>query len=189
MENYGQYVDYNSITTQSDRGEMLYTLLDFLRLRANYDRLAWNLRPVVLAHRGVWCAAAATGRPRYGAGPWPSGPRRSPRNTWQRFDRLCKQYGMRLPSIAERLGERFIRPLEIDRLCALVRPAMEEIREAAGRQPWNSWSSKSPFTKEPAGAGFELPGWLEALEQEMEHVHWQSDEEDEETSGPLASAA
>ncbi len=27
---------------------MLYTLLDFLRLRANYDRLAWNLRPVVL---------------------------------------------------------------------------------------------------------------------------------------------
>ena len=46
VENYGEYVDYNSITTQSDRGEMLYTLLDFLRLQASYDRLAWNLRPV-----------------------------------------------------------------------------------------------------------------------------------------------
>ena len=50
IENYGEYVDYNSITTQSDRGDMLYTLLDFLRLRANYDRVAWNLRPVLLIH-------------------------------------------------------------------------------------------------------------------------------------------
>ncbi|MGA2799367.1 MAG: hypothetical protein ABSE63_17430, partial [Thermoguttaceae bacterium] len=43
VENYPEYVDYNSITTQSDRGDMLYTLLDFLRLRAGYDRVAWNL--------------------------------------------------------------------------------------------------------------------------------------------------
>ena len=50
VENYAEYVDYNSITTQSDRGEMLYTLLDYLRLRASYDRVAWNLQPVVLAH-------------------------------------------------------------------------------------------------------------------------------------------
>ena len=50
IENYGEYMDYNSITTQSDRGDMLYTLLDFLRLRVAYDRVAWNLQPVVLAH-------------------------------------------------------------------------------------------------------------------------------------------
>ena len=50
VENYGEYIDYNSTTTQSDRGEMLYTLLDFLRLSASYDRVAWNLKPVVIAH-------------------------------------------------------------------------------------------------------------------------------------------
>ncbi len=50
VENYSEYVDYNSTTTQSDRGDMLYTLLDYLRLRASYDRVAWNLLPVVLAH-------------------------------------------------------------------------------------------------------------------------------------------
>ena len=50
VENYTEYLDYNSTTTQSDRGEMLYTLLDFLRLAASYNRIAWNLRPVVLAH-------------------------------------------------------------------------------------------------------------------------------------------
>ena len=29
VENYSEYRDYNSTTTQSDRGELLYTLLDF----------------------------------------------------------------------------------------------------------------------------------------------------------------
>src|SRR5204862_1495337 len=50
VENYGAYRDYNSTTTQSDRGELLYTLLDLLRLRTKYDRVCWNLKPVVLAH-------------------------------------------------------------------------------------------------------------------------------------------
>ena len=30
VENYAEYRDYNATTTQSDRGELLYTLLDFL---------------------------------------------------------------------------------------------------------------------------------------------------------------
>ncbi len=50
LENYGEYRDYNSTTTQSDRGDMLYTLLDFLRLRTEYDRVCWHLKPVILAH-------------------------------------------------------------------------------------------------------------------------------------------
>ena len=50
VENYAEYIDYNSTTTQSDRGEMLYTLLDYLRLRTSYDQVAWKLQPVVQAH-------------------------------------------------------------------------------------------------------------------------------------------
>ena len=50
VENYGEYMDYNSTTTQSDSGEMLYTLLDFLRVQTSYHRVAWNLRPVIVAH-------------------------------------------------------------------------------------------------------------------------------------------
>ena len=41
-----------------------------------------------------------------------------------RFEELCDQYGIRLPSVAERLGERFTRPLAIDRVRALVGPAI-----------------------------------------------------------------
>ena len=50
VENYAEYRDYNSTTTQSDRGDLLYTLLDFLRLRVHYDRVAWHLKPVLAAH-------------------------------------------------------------------------------------------------------------------------------------------
>ena len=50
VENYREYRDYNTTTTQSDHGELLYTLVDFLRLRADYDRVAWNLKPVIMAH-------------------------------------------------------------------------------------------------------------------------------------------
>ena len=34
VENYREYRDYNTTTTHSDHGELLYTLIDFLRLRA-----------------------------------------------------------------------------------------------------------------------------------------------------------
>ncbi len=79
VENYGEYIDYNSITTQSDRGDMLYTLLDFLRLRANYDRLAWNLRPVMLAHQ-VLVRCGRDSAAEVCARPSPSEPRRWPAN-------------------------------------------------------------------------------------------------------------
>src|SRR6202040_1816248 len=50
VENYEEYKDYNSTTTQSDYGENLHVLLDFLRLKASYERYAWQFRPLVLAH-------------------------------------------------------------------------------------------------------------------------------------------
>ncbi len=51
VENYREYRDYNATTTQSDHGELFYTFVDFLRLRANYDRSAWNMKPVFLRMR------------------------------------------------------------------------------------------------------------------------------------------
>src|SRR5205814_2727704 len=50
VENYAEYKDYNATTTQSDYGENLHMLLDFLALKANYDRHFWVLRPLVWGH-------------------------------------------------------------------------------------------------------------------------------------------
>ena len=51
VENYEEYKDYNTTTPQSDYGENLHLLLDFLRLKAGYQRHAWRLRPLVLVHQ------------------------------------------------------------------------------------------------------------------------------------------
>lgn len=169
VENYRTYRDYNTTTTQSDHGEMLYTLVDFLRLRAAYDRVAWNLRPVVWAHEilvrhqralaaEMWCQAFAE------------------RTTeaadahLAQLQNLSQEYGMRLATIADRVGERFVRPLLIDRVKALVEPALT----AAEEQRQGAFAALDReincLASEPSGAGLDLPDWLAALEDEVTHA-------------------
>ncbi len=168
LENYNAYLDYNSTTTQSDRGEMLYTLLDFLRVQASYDRVAWNLRPVVLAHEVL----VRAGRNR-AAQAWRSmfAKRCRPlaREHQRRLEQLVAKYGMRLPSIADRIGEAFVRPLSVDRLRALLREAVGPVRRAKHRQAFEQLlRGIERLASEPSGVGFEAPDWLTALDEELE---------------------
>jgi hypothetical protein len=168
IENYGEYRDYNSTTTQSDRGELLYMLLDFLRLRTKYDRVCWNLKPVVLAHeilvrRGEEQAAriwrrALTERIKDEADQYLA-----------KLAELQKKYAMRMPTVADRLAERFVRPLAIDRIRALVLPAIEEAR-CGGAAPGFEilQHATETLTREPTGVGLDVPAWLVALEEEVE---------------------
>jgi hypothetical protein len=170
VENYGEYRDYNSTTTQSDRGELLYMLLDFLRLRTKYDRVCWNLKPVVIAHdilvrRGHDDAARM----------W----RRAlierisdeANQYLQQLGVLQKQYAMRMPTVADRLNERFIRPLAIDRIRALVSPAIQEAR-SGGEHPLFELLEEEIdlLAKEPTGVGLDVPIWIVALEEEVDRV-------------------
>ena len=50
VENFDEYRDYNTTTTQSDYGENLYVLFDFLRVKCGYERDNWQLKPLVLVH-------------------------------------------------------------------------------------------------------------------------------------------
>jgi len=184
VENYPEYVDYNTVTTQSDRGEMLYTLLDFLRLRAGYDRVAWNLQPVLLAHEVlVRCGrdeAAETWRAAVAARTAEIAD-----DHLKRYARLGRKYGMRLPSIADRLQQQFVGPMTVDRLRALVRPAIEELR--SGREPTALKQLEeeiAELTREPSGAGFEVPAWLEALEDEVDQALSEEAEADAESLAP-----
>ena len=170
VENYGEYRDYNSTTTQSDRGELLYTLLDFLRLRTKYDRVCWNLKPVVLAHetlvrRGREAAARV----------WRKAlSERIHDEADQYLAKLAdlqKKYAMRMPTVADRLAERFVRPLSIDRIRALVEPAVAQIR-CGGKIPKFELLEEETelLTREPTGVGLDVPAWLVALEEEVENV-------------------
>ena len=50
IENYEEYKDYNTTTAQSDYGENLFRLIAYLRLKASYERHAWNFRPLLWVH-------------------------------------------------------------------------------------------------------------------------------------------
>jgi hypothetical protein len=169
VENYREYRDYNTTTTHSDHGEMLYSLVDFLRLRAEYDRVAWNLKPVVMAHEIL----VRQNRPA-AAEMWQQAlaerTAEAADANLARFEKLCDEYGIRLASVAERLAERFTRPLAIDRVRALVRPAMD----TAGSGDKTAFTALEEeiesLSREPAGAGLDVPDWLAALEEEVSMV-------------------
>src|SRR6056297_813016 len=124
LDHHSEYLDYTSTTTQSDRGELIYMFLDFLRLRVRYDRIAWNLRPVMWAHEilvrdGFEGAAMQWQRSlsdRIGE---------EAEIYVKRLRGLQQQYSMRMPSVADRILERFVQPMTIDRMRGLVEPAIQ----------------------------------------------------------------
>jgi hypothetical protein len=169
VENYEEYRDYNTTTTQSDYGENLYVLLDFLRLKAAYERDNWRMRPLVLVHE-VLCRR---GRTEDAAG-WQEG---IVRYTRQHADRhlhelaqLEARHGLRLRTVRDRLGEHFVAPLVIDRLCAQLGPAWEAARrgEAENNPAFMRLSQEiAAFAATPAGVGLDVPPWLRRLEREL----------------------
>ena len=166
VDNYRVYRDYNTTTTQSDHGELIYTLVDFLRLRAGYDRVAWNLKPVIWAHEilirrrrataaEMWCQAFAE-RTADAAD-----------RHLSQLEQLSRQHGMRLATVADRIRERFVRPLLIDRVKALVEPALT-VQGPDRSEAFAALEREiSSLSSEPSGAGLDLPDWLAALEDEV----------------------
>lgn len=167
VENYREYRDYNATTTQSDHGGLFYMFVDFLRLRSNYDRSAWNMKPVFLAHeiliRQDRDAAADMWRRAIAARTSDTAD-----HYLKAFAQMSERYGMRLPTVAERLGERFVRSLTVDRLRALAAPAIEA---ADAEQQDGSFEALEAeiamLVAEPSGAGLDVPDWVGALEEEV----------------------
>jgi len=162
-ENHAEYRDWNSTTTQSDRGEHLHILLDFLRMKAEYDRIAWTLRPVSMAHRvltrrGLHEAAEA----------WRGRMRDETRDTATdlagRLAKLEAFWGVRLASVADRVGRPFTAVLEQDELESLVDPAVAEAATGAPEGAGAMFEERAERQLGLAsGSGVEVPDWLERL--------------------------
>jgi hypothetical protein len=162
-ENHAEYRDWNSTTSQSDRGEHLHILLEHLRLKSEYDRIAWTLRPVSMAHRvlarrGVADAAAA----------WRARMRDETRETAtglvERLAALEAAWGVRLASVGDRIRRPFTAALEQDELEALVPPAVAELVEGRPAGAGSRLEEKTAeFLGVASGSGVEVPEWLERL--------------------------
>lgn len=168
VEKFDRFMEYNTTTTQSDYGEQLYCLLDFLRLEADYERQAWNLVPLVLAHE----ALSRLGKPE-AAAMWQELLREKTaplaKGHLQKLKKLEKQHGIRLPSITDRLNERFVKPLALDSILAEVLPAM---RDSRARQPSEAFERLKQEVEEylstTQGSAMDLQPWLQSLADEVE---------------------
>ena len=162
-ENHAEYRDWNSTTTQSDRGECLHVLLNFLRIKAEHERIAWTLRPVNMAHRVLARRAAVDA-----AQAWRERMRDETSETAaglvERLARLETHWGVRLASVADRVRRPFTMALEQDELEALVDPAVQELftgnpAGAGGHLE----ESATKFLGVASGSGVEVPAWLDRL--------------------------
>jgi hypothetical protein len=167
-ENHAEYRDWNSTTTQSDRGEFLHVLLDFLRIKAEHERIAWTLRPVSMAHRVLTRRGAVAA-----AGAWRGRMQSETEDTSAtlaaRLAELESQWGVRLASVSDRVRRPFTLALEQDELESLVDPAVEELftgaPAGAGRRLEDRAES---FLGVASGSGVEVPAWLDRLGETVE---------------------
>ena len=187
LEHYDEYRDYNTTTTQSDYGENLFILLDFLRLKVAYDRYAWRLRPLILAHE-VLCKR---GYDRL-ASKWREF---VAERTTRLADELLTdlglreaEHGMKLRTVRDRLEERFVQPLKIDQAGARVARAAAARRDD---QPEDNpaflglLAAIQPLAQQPVGVGLDVPAWVRRLEDELRQVKLMEPDEDEaETFNP-----
>jgi hypothetical protein len=169
-DNYEEYKDYKTTATQSDYGDRLYILLDFLRLKASYERHAWHFRPLVWIHdvlaRHGRGAAALLWEETFGRFTQELADRHR-----EELRRLEQAHGLKLRTVADRVEERFVKPLALDRWCALVGPAMEEAQTPGPRPSFDRLAEELRHQAEsPTGSGLDVPHWLLRLEQEVQRT-------------------
>ena len=172
VEKFDRFLEYNTTTTQSDYGEHFYSLLDFLRLETSYDRDAWNMLPVTVAHEVL----ARLGKPE-AATIWEDvfslKTEEMADAHLHQLETLQKKYGMRMPSVANHLEERFVKPLSVNHMLARIRPACEDAE--SGREQSPAFQalqvSVEDYLKTTSGSGIDIPAWLRTLEEELNRVH------------------
>lgn len=168
IEHYDAYKDYNTTTTQSDYGENLHILLELLRVQAGYDRHRWALEPAYLAH-GVLAAKGRSGAAVLLERAFAEETGAIADEYLRRLDEVERQHGVRLATVSDRIGERFVQPLRLDRMLALLGPAMERAEESAGQEALQRLTNElEHFTQPITGVGLEAPHWLRTFEAEVE---------------------
>jgi len=170
LENYEDYLDYNSMTTQSDYGQNLHILLDFLRLKCEHQRRHWMLKPFFLAHRSLiafqlWDIAEI----------WEESVQ-SHFQGWsevfvKKYERIRKSHGIHLPGLYELLRNGFGFPLAMQHVLGLIQPAIQEIE--AG-QPGPSFARLAErirsFGTFHVRYGFQRPEWIDDLENAIDRA-------------------
>ncbi len=176
VERFDRFLEYNTTTTQSDYGELFNSLLDFLRLETAYDRDSWNLLPVSLAHE-VLVRSSKDEAAVVWEEVFETKTELMAEQHLEELHRLERKYGMRLPSVANHLQERFVKPLMVNTMVATLARAVEESNErGATSEAFQSLVDLAEdYLKTSMGSGLEIPAWLRTLEEEVNRIQQTGD--------------
>ena len=165
---YSHYIDYNSSTTQSDRGENFMILLRYLMAVGTIHRVLWNCEPFFRFSRVLLQAnepdlARDLGRsvlqyvgPEFGI-------------VHAGLNHLAEETGVRLMTVERVVEDGIDYPLRLEEL----RYWASQLAEACSQDQAHEAALKleqlaEEFLAKPRETGFEPPEWLEVLQEEFQ---------------------
>lgn len=176
VDKFDRFLEYNSTTTQSDYGEKFSVLLDFLRVEAAYDRDAWELIPEGIVHKSLAMAGRHSAL-RLLEDNLETETRDTAERHVQELAALEQKYGVHLPAVADRLNERFVKPLAINRILALIELSRRTARSGpeVDEHFQHFREEVEQYMQNQAGSAVDIPQWLQDIEREVNRLETPSD--------------
>ncbi|WP_417384465.1 hypothetical protein [Gimesia sp.] len=171
IDKFDRFVEYNSTTTQSDYGEMFYCLLDFLRIEAAYERDDWKMVPLLIAHK-VLAQQDRNESALIWEAVFEATSEEMAKKHLKKLKQTESEYKINLPLISDHLNERFVKPLAVNRMLALVPRAMNDARD--GNEESAAFSILQEeierYLASTIGSGIDVPDWMRNLEDEIDRL-------------------
>jgi len=158
------------MTTQSDYGQNLHILIDFLRLKCEYQRRHWMLKPFFLVHRclinwQLWDLAEI----------WEETVE-SHFQGWsevfvKKYNRIRNSHGIHLPGLFETLNKGLGFPLAMQHVLGLVRHVIRELETGqTGPTLARLRERIRSFGTFHVRYGFQRPEWIDDLENAIQRA-------------------
>ena len=155
-----------------DSARKFFYLLDFLRIEADYDRDAWNFTPLNLTHQ-VLCQWNLPDAITAWERSFEKRCRESSANHLKKLQLIEKKYGMRLPSVSDRLRERFTKPLAVNRMMSHLPQVVADAKAQRAESPTFEQLRQEidEYLVDTTGSGIELPAWMQNLDKEVSRLN------------------
>ena len=174
VDNFDVFLEYNTTTTQSDYGNRLYCLMDFLRVKSLYDRFEWNHLPYHFVHEMMTRIEVAD-MAALVEEELTDETREMAESLVEELQELEVTYGVRLPTLHDLIGDRLIGPLQVNRMTARVarcNPELPDVSDEDAEQNFQQLRDEiATYMEGRQGSGIDTPEWMNSLGQEQSRVH------------------
>ncbi len=174
VDNFDVFLEYNTTTTQSDYGNRLFCLLDFLRVKSLYDRFEWNHLPFHFVHE-VMTRIEVADMASLVDEELRNDTREMAESLIDELKVLEDKYGVRLPTLHDLICDRLVGPLQVNRMTALVarcNPELPDVSDDEANRNFEHLRQEiADYMGSRIGSGIDTPEWMNSLGREQSRVH------------------